>query len=44
VAAFSAALLGLPQSQAQLVRSDLNCDGLVNGHDIQPFVDAYLTP
>jgi len=44
VSAFSAALLGLPQSQAYLVRSDLNCDALVNGQDIQPFVDAYLTP
>lgn len=44
VAAFSAAVIGVPASPAHLIRSDMNCDGVVNGRDIQPFVDAYLTP
>lgn len=39
VAALVATLLGDP---THLARSDFNCDGLVDGRDVQPFVDLFL--
>ena len=44
LAAFGAALVGLPMSPTHVIRSDMNCDGSVNGLDIQPFVASYLAP
>jgi hypothetical protein len=40
---FVLAILGKPQSTAQLVRSDLNCSGAANGGDIRVMADV-LTP
>jgi len=39
VSALVATLLGDP---THLARSDFNCDGLVDGRDVQPFVDLFL--
>ena len=30
-------------AQAQVSRGDINCDGVVNGLDVAPFVDCLLT-
>lgn len=44
LAAFGAALVGGNLHAAQVSRSDINCDGVVNALDIQPFVDIFMTP
>ncbi len=44
VDAFVTVLVGMSSSPLQVARSDLNCDGAVNGLDIQPFVEAFLSP
>ncbi len=39
---FVAALLGQPIAPVHLCFADMNSDGLVNGKDVRPYVDAYL--
>ncbi|MFQ5425423.1 MAG: hypothetical protein ACE5F9_15770, partial [Phycisphaerae bacterium] len=44
VAAFVAVLLGTPPHPAFVARSDLNCDALADGADIQPFIAGFVGP
>lgn len=41
---FIDALLGLDVPPPFLGRSDMNCDGTLNGLDVQPFVDTLIGP
>ncbi len=44
VAAFIAVLMGTPQNPSHIARSDMNCDMLEDGRDIQGFVASLLLP
>ncbi|MFQ5501845.1 MAG: hypothetical protein ACE5EQ_06035, partial [Phycisphaerae bacterium] len=44
VTAFVAVLLDPALNPAHATRSDMNCDTVVDGGDVQLFVDAFLTP
>ncbi len=41
---FVAVVSGMLSTQPALAASDCNCDGAVNGRDIQPFVNRLLSP
>ncbi len=42
LAPFIDVLLGVDADPLHVARSDMNCDGAVDGLDIQPFVEAMI--